>query len=824
MSAARTSERQDRSLSATLQSLLEMKLIDAAGLALAQSVARLDLRRRQPALQAALTLQRVGLIGAPTSDTEDLPSGADTLAFGMDDAEALAQLDPWVGSGLLAQLAALAHSAYRMGHTRLPLTASAIELIFAEERLAAREERRLSDLLREQKRQAMEEGASSQGEQFSAADFSGEAEERLDADDDERARRAQALKTLAKKMSRSLDAIREASGALLQSAEVILEDQDAPAPPLVFSLADRAHPWVATGRAWAEERECQAILTRLTEIPARIPSGGELSEAAAIELVRRRMGGIDERGYFDQGEPRRQLAALSAITHPLSLVHGGPGTGKSALAQRVLAILVELYQETGAQRPLRVALTAPTGKAAVRLRESIERRPDFYTLDDTVWGQLELLQLEGETLHRLLKFHPDRPSSARYHPTKPLPIDVLIVDEASMIELPLFRGLLRALDQRWGEDEGRSFQRLILLGDPDQLPPVGGGAVWRDLCRESLDGVSLPLPGQPWCPAPAFQALTKTVLGQEKLPESLQNAVRDCSVELAKNHRLSGGDNAAARLKSVSDLVQRGEVAALLSLLRREGAETNSPIEWIALEHFESLQEAKRSRRRFVDVPTQARYQSWYKSRRTRAKGLRTKIAAHHAWLSSDPLKSSDEVRVALQALYTTFSKELTLCAHYRGPFGVLGYNGALSHLGRDETHHAHPILILSNQHRNQLFNGDIGFLYERPTGSARARGDAVAYFEGRGEGIGQHQLPLYDQVYAMSIHKSQGSEFEEVTLTLPPYPSALLTRELLYTAITRSKRKVRIVASEAALIAAVERKSQRFTLAPLIHTHREKS
>jgi len=237
--------------------------------------------------------------------------------------------------------------------------------------------------------------------------------------------------------------------------------------------AQEPRPFVLDGevlftlKAWrGESRVTRALVRLIREQVGPLPHP---------ELLWERLFAEDERGWFD-GPPRwdRARAALyTALRGTLTVIHGGPGTGKTTLTQRILAALIEQYGS--AKTPLRIAVTAPTGKAAQRLTESIRSRASFFHLPDKIQGQLENLQ--GVTLHSLLGIAPGRRPA--YHPGCPLPYDVVVVDECSMVDLWLLQSLVEGLDHGC---EGVDRRRLLLIGDPHQLPSVSAGAPFTELC------------------------------------------------------------------------------------------------------------------------------------------------------------------------------------------------------------------------------------------------------------------------------------------------------------------------------------------------------
>ena len=222
-----------------------------------------------------------------------------------------------------------------------------------------------------------------------------------------------------------------------------------------------------TLKAWRGESRVTRALARLIR--------GDVGTLPRPEQLWARLFAEDERCWFD-GEPkwdRARAALYTALRGSFTVIHGGPGTGKTTLTQRILAALIEQYGS--AESPLRIAVTAPTGKAAQRLTESIRARASFFHLPEEIQAQLE--ELQGVTLHSLLGIAPGR--RPVYHPNCPLPYDVVVVDECSMVDLWLLQSLVEALS---ASSDGLDRRRLLLIGDPHQLPSVSAGAPFTELC------------------------------------------------------------------------------------------------------------------------------------------------------------------------------------------------------------------------------------------------------------------------------------------------------------------------------------------------------
>ncbi|NTW51623.1 MAG: exodeoxyribonuclease V subunit alpha [Chlorobiaceae bacterium] len=421
-----------------------------------------------------------------------------------------------------------------------------------------------------------------------------------------------------------------------------------------------------------------------------------------------------------KGDQRQREAASSALMRRFSVISGGPGTGKTSTVVRILALLLE---QPGGLRQ-RIAMAAPTGKAAARLSSSIVAIRESLPCADEVKGAIPDAVT---TIHRLLG---PLPGAARFRHTaqNPLPYDTVIVDEASMVDLPLMTALISAL---------LPDARLVLLGDKEQLASVAAGAVLGDICRAG---------------------------------ESAGSAVEGCVTVLEKNYRFSEGSG----IGELSRAVNAGEEHMALSLFGQTGGTISlepSPM----VEHI-----------------------------RTRLSGF-----------VLDGYRQYLEAKEPLEALQR-FERFRILCALREGPWGASGMNQAAEALlagaaliRRDGVfYRGRPLLITENDYSHRLFNGDTGIIFPDPeTGLLRA---FFAAPDGSARSIPPEFLPHHETAFAMTVHKSQGSEFQRVLLVLPPEDKALLTRELIYTGITRGKESIAIWGDEKVFTSAVRRRIER--------------
>ena len=414
-------------------------------------------------------------------------------------------------------------------------------------------------------------------------------------------------------------------------------------------------------------------------------------------------------------------AATLAVHNRFTVISGGPGTGKTATVVRILTLLSQLKLAA----PERMLLCAPTGKAAARLREALADTLPAVTPGDT-------LPTDAVTAHRLLGWRPGK--KPRYHAGRPLNCDLLVLDEASMVDLALMASLLEALP---------THARLILLGDRDQLSSVEAGAVLGDICRAADSGP----------PADTLAPLTHNWrFGAHSPIAALASAVREARVTDA----LTLLDDPASAQVS---LQVAQEDAALDALL----AEQVTPV----------YAEVARLVREGADA----------------------------------------------KAVFEKLGSLMVLCAHRTGRRGVtdlnqrvsaqLGTGGALS--PGLPAYPGQPLMVTRNDTALGLFNGDIGVVM--PDADSPGRLQAVFLDAGGDERVvSLGRLPEHETAYAMTVHKAQGSQARQVVLVLPTQLSPVLSRELIYTGITRAEQSLEIWAAHEVLAGAIGRSAQRAT------------
>jgi len=456
----------------------------------------------------------------------------------------------------------------------------------------------------------------------------------------------------------------------------------------------------------------------------------------------------------DHRTDHQAQAAALALRRALLLVTGGPGTGKTTTIARLLLLRIAQAQATGAAAP-RIALAAPTGRAAERMAESL-RTAVTRALDHGIDQALAVaLPAGASTLHRLLGVIPDLPRF-RHDADNPLPFDLIVVDEASMVDLPLMCKLVEAV---------ADGTQLILLGDADQLPSVEAGDVLAAILQAAGPGDAL----QP----DDAQAL-HPLLGHT-LSDTHTGGLAGHRVHLLRGYRQAQG----FALAPLADAVRAGDADTALALLRSGE---------LAGVHFHEDSEDPLATRRDA-------------------------LLAHWRALADaeDPAAAlRDAARLRL------------LTAVRAGAQGARGLNARIEQLLADSGSgarrlgaaspwfHGRLLLITENSYRHGLFNGDVGICLRD------AQGALVAWFEGEGDGQvrGFHPaaLPAHESAFAMTVHKAQGSEFDEVWLQLPTRDARVLSRELVYTGITRARQSLHLAASEAVLRGALARHAARIS------------
>ncbi|MDQ7015363.1 MAG: exodeoxyribonuclease V subunit alpha, partial [Gammaproteobacteria bacterium] len=515
------------------------------------------------------------------------------------------------------------------------------------------------------------------------------------------------------------------SAQLAQSAIV---GQPEEFTPLILDKQNRLYLY----RYWDYERRLAVeIRHRLTDVVAEIDLG-KLKQSLTSLFP----SALEETNW-------QKIAASMAYLKPLCIISGGPGTGKTSTVVRILALL-----QSQTETPLRIALAAPTGKAAARMSEAILAAKSKLGLDSDVMASIPE---EAFTLHRLLGVRQGR-TKFIHRGDNPLPIDLLVIDEASMVDLALLCKTLEALPAK---------ARLILLGDRDQLSSVEAGSVLGDLCSDQ-EGFSAPFCRQ------LEEVCEVKIDAQEQKPS--EQSLADSVVLLQHSYRF-GADSGIGQLARA---VNQGHSAQAMMLLRQTEC---ADIEWCELNAGAEVQLEQRLYEGFL------------------------------------PLFEAKSVEEAFAA----FADFRLLCVNRKGKLGVEAMNRLVESLllrqkkisAESEWYRGRPIMITRNNYELKLFNGDVGIAWPDPN-----KGGAVQLFfigaDGELRSFSPSRLPEFETVYAMTIHKSQGSEFERLVMLLPSVESPLLSRELIYTGLTRAKASVQLWGSERVFKRAVEQRVQR--------------
>ncbi|MFO7559279.1 MAG: exodeoxyribonuclease V subunit alpha [Desulfobacterales bacterium] len=443
----------------------------------------------------------------------------------------------------------------------------------------------------------------------------------------------------------------------------------------------------------------------------------------------------------------QKIAAILAATRKFCVLSGGPGTGKTTTIVKLMALLLERNHS----KPLKTALAVPTGKAAVKLQDSIREALEALNCSDEVKA---LMPDEASTIHRLLGTIPGSPYF-RYNEQNRLDVDVVIVDESSMVDLALLAKLVRAIPDH---------AKLILVGDKDQLASVEAGSVFADICDAAvMNGFTHD-----------FYGIIDRASGEKIMRpdvEPPENRIKNCMIQLLTNYRF--GDKSG--IGKVSSAVNEG----------------NGPL---ALMHVKDPQ--------YPDIRIE---------NVRAARGLKDQI-------KNIVIPGFRDYLIARtpQDKIDAFGKFRILCALKEGPFGVFAVNRMIEEIltenklirSENSWYEGRPIMIVENDYNLRLFNGDVGISMVDPIDQ-----EVRVFFPDNRGGLRKFhptRIGSHETVFAMTVHKSQGSEFENVILLLPDRESPVLTRELLYTGITRSQKHVLIWGDEQIFIHAVAKRVTR--------------
>ena len=483
----------------------------------------------------------------------------------------------------------------------------------------------------------------------------------------------------------------------------------------------------------------------------------------------------------------QKVAAATSVLKKFSVISGGPGTGKTFTVVKILTLLLEQTKN----KKLRIVLTAPTGKGAARLQEAIKNTKKVLTCSESI---KKAIPDEASTVHRLMGSIPGSPYF-RYNAENKLPVDVIVIDEVSMVSLSLMAKVHDAVPlDAW----------MILLGDKDQLASVEPGSVLGDICdtgevhsfsrshRDTLKKVDIVIPSH--SEANSYQVTFKSSSRRRRGIDAgvrfstsrsmtrrqqryahegdLVSGIQDSIVYLQKSYRFEKESG----IGELSEAVNDGDSNRSLSLLKNE---RYPAINWKTLPTLK-------------DLPLH----------------LKNKLLSG----LGKYLKTQDSKNAL-----ALFEQHRILCALREGPYGVRYLNFLVEQLLRKEKlialhqkwYSGRPLMITHNDYSLRLFNGDVGIVLPDSENSHELR----AFFPTSDGNIRKFtllRLPEHETVYALTIHKSQGSEFDEILVILPDIPSPVLTRELIYTAITRAKKRVEIWGKEEIFQTAISTRIER--------------
>ncbi|TWT22325.1 exodeoxyribonuclease V subunit alpha [Luteimonas marina] len=482
------------------------------------------------------------------------------------------------------------------------------------------------------------------------------------------------------------------------------------------------------------------------------------------------------------GKDRQALAAATALRHNLVLITGGPGTGKTTTIARLLVLLAAQALQDHKPAP-RIALAAPTGRAAERMADSVRNALQSLTAAGIAPELLAQLPTTGTTLHRLLGTLPDSPRF-RHHADHPLPFDVVVVDEASMIDLPLMAKLVDAV---------ADGAKLVLLGDPDQLPSVEAGDVLSGILRAVGNGERITAED-----ATALQPL----LNRHPREQSRHPREGGDPASLLPNHREEGNPD-----------------------IPRNAATPTFPARRIHLQRGWRQDESLH----LAPLATAVREGNSDTALSLLRSGTLSNVHFHEAL--ADPLQTHrDQLLAHWQSLAeaATPAQALALAGRLRiltavreGPQGARTLNARIEELlagpsrrgsrpASNKHFHGQLLIVTENSYRHRLFNGDIGICQRD------ANGALMAWFPGdqpdAPRAFHPAALPAHDSAFAMTVHKAQGSEFDTVWLLLPARSNRVLSRELVYTGITRARRELHVAGSAEVLRDALARHASRWS------------
>lgn len=526
--------------------------------------------------------------------------------------------------------------------------------------------------------------------------------------------------------------------------------------PLILA-GTAEQPLLYLRRYWQYEQQIKAALAERLAVQQTLP------EATTQKLL----AALFPADNLPTATDWQKVACLLAARSNFAIITGGPGTGKTTTVVKLLALLQGLRLEQK-EAPLQIHLAAPTGKAAARLSESIAGSIERLELPENLAEEIKnKIPKEVTTLHRLLGSLPNT-RNFRHHATNPLPTDLVVVDEASMMDVEMMARLVDALPRT---------ARLILLGDKDQLASVEAGSILGDLCQ-TADAAHYTPATQAW-----INQLSNEQLADEFIDKQ-GTALQQATCMLRHSYRFSAHpgigelanevNSGKATPKSLKTIFENN-AQSLNSLQLKTDADQYSivlaPLEKLAVEGYQGY--------------------------------LKTLNQLQPKQENS----STEELETWALKVFEAHNQFQLLTAVRRGVFGVENLNQLIFKAlqskkllpeGESLWYSGRPLLVTRNDYSLKLMNGDIGICMEWP-----GKGLRVAFPDGK-QGIRwvlPSRLQGVETVFAMTVHKSQGSEFTHTALVLPDFGNPVLTKELIYTGITRSKEKFTLVHSKDAVL-----------------------
>ena len=503
--------------------------------------------------------------------------------------------------------------------------------------------------------------------------------------------------------------------SMLHEATTTLPWAQGDASPLVLT-EDKDGARLYLRRAWTAEQNIRQNIAQRLALPCDVPAD-----------LQQRLDALFPPAKNDKPDMQR-LACEVAAQNRITLITGGPGTGKTTTVVKLLSLLVGT-----SSNDLQIHLAAPTGKAAARLTESISN-----TLTQMPAEVQARIPTQAQTLHRLLQ------TNSKAAQVQQLATDVVVVDEASMIDLEMMARLLQAVPPT---------ARLILLGDKDQLASVEAGAVMSQLCTGTL-----------------LKHQTVTLIHSHRFDakSGIGHWARAVNADVA--------DNTPA-LKALWNAAPDW----LATLPLQQSIEGDTPEPDVTRLQLNSASDSK------LAVGMRYGWRNWL-----------ALLEAHRHSKTATAAPCSDAQAVALLKAFTEFC---VLCAVREGPLGVTQLNTQVEHalgLGQSPWYTGRPVMVTRNDYALELMNGDIGLCLPGPDGVLRVAFPAV---DGGVRWVMPSRLDSVETVFAMTVHKSQGSEFAHVLLVIPALESPVLTRELVYTGLTRAKKRLTLWAPQLGVL-----------------------